>query len=254
MNKASSSKINFGKYVFIIPAVILFVLLFTITRAYEEAAEPPVSQVKSRLLNGVDTTSKKVVNTMPLVQSTITRENKEVKFYTSRKPVVQITPQNKEKPLYIIDGEMLNSIPESISPDDIESVSVLKDSSAIDVYGERGRNGVVVVTTKQNNTSDQLKINFLNKAVLESKSNEEKPILKKEPMYMVDGKENPLALSLISPNSIESVEVIKGKGALLVPGSNGRDVVNIVTKKMSSLTSSSILSKSEAEKSLQNNR
>lgn len=252
MNKASSSKINFGKYVFVIPAVILFVLLFTITRAYEEAAKSPLLQVKSRLLNDVDTILKKSVNITSLDQPTIKRKSKEVKIKVSRKPVVQITPQNKERPLYIIDGEMLNSIPESISPDDIESVSVLKDSSAIDVYGERGRNGVVVVTMKQNNTSDQLKTNFHNKAVLESKSNEEKPILKREPMYVVDGKENPLALSLISPNSIESVEVIKGKAALLVPGSNGRDVVNIVTKKMSSLTSSSLLSKSEAQKSLEN--
>lgn len=254
MNKASSSKINFGKYVFIIPAVILFMLLFTITRAYEEAAKPSVLQVNSRLLNSVDTTLKTAINTAPLDQSAIKKENKEVKFNVSRKPVVQITLQNKEKPLYIINGEMLNSIPESISPDDIESISVLKDSSAIDAYGERGRNGVVVVTMKQNNISDQLKINFHNKAVLESKNNEEKPILKREPMYVVDGKENPLALSLLSPNSIESVEVIKGKDALLVPRSNGRDVVKIVTKKISSLTSSSLLSKPEAEKSLQNNR
>jgi TonB-linked SusC/RagA family outer membrane protein len=52
-------------------------------------------------------------------------------------------------PLYVIDGfpnESINS--NSINPDDIESISVLKDASATAIYGARGANGVIVITTK----------------------------------------------------------------------------------------------------------
>ncbi|MCD7973034.1 MAG: hypothetical protein LUG18_10300 [Candidatus Azobacteroides sp.] len=53
-------------------------------------------------------------------------------------------------PLFILDG---NIIPESdmqhINPDDIERIDVLKDQSAIAVYGEKGKNGVVVITLKK---------------------------------------------------------------------------------------------------------
>ncbi len=52
-------------------------------------------------------------------------------------------------PLYVIDGfpsESINS--NSINPDDIESISVLKDASATAIYGARGANGVIIITTK----------------------------------------------------------------------------------------------------------
>lgn len=58
-----------------------------------------------------------------------------------------ITQDNS--PLYVIDGfpsENVNS--NSINPNDIESLSVLKDASATAIYGARGANGVIVITTK----------------------------------------------------------------------------------------------------------
>ncbi|MCL5130015.1 TonB-dependent receptor [Algibacter sp. L4_22] len=51
-------------------------------------------------------------------------------------------------PLYVIDGVIVGNL-SGISPNDIESVSVLKDASTTAVYGAQGSNGVVVVTTKQ---------------------------------------------------------------------------------------------------------
>jgi len=53
-------------------------------------------------------------------------------------------------PLYVIDGlpiENYNS--NSINPSDIESIDILKDASATAIYGSRGANGVVIVTTKK---------------------------------------------------------------------------------------------------------
>lgn len=51
-------------------------------------------------------------------------------------------------PLYIVDGIMLSSI-DDIAPDDIERIDVLKDASSTAIYGSRGANGVVLVTTKK---------------------------------------------------------------------------------------------------------
>ncbi|MEV4887337.1 TonB-dependent receptor [Chitinophaga ginsengisegetis] len=50
-------------------------------------------------------------------------------------------------PLYVIDGYIGGNL-ESIAPSDIESMEILKDASATAIYGSRGSNGVVMVTTK----------------------------------------------------------------------------------------------------------
>lgn len=51
-------------------------------------------------------------------------------------------------PLIVIDGIVGGSI-NSISPEDIESIDVLKDGSAAAIYGTRGTNGVIIITTKR---------------------------------------------------------------------------------------------------------
>ena len=53
-------------------------------------------------------------------------------------------------PLYVIDGYPIENFDMStLNPDDIESMEVLKDASSAAIYGSRGANGVVMVTTKQ---------------------------------------------------------------------------------------------------------
>ena len=52
------------------------------------------------------------------------------------------------EPLYVIDGVAGGSI-NSLNPSDIESIDVLKDAASCAIYGARGANGVVLVTTKQ---------------------------------------------------------------------------------------------------------
>ncbi|TZF86167.1 TonB-dependent receptor (plasmid) [Pedobacter sp. BS3] len=60
-----------------------------------------------------------------------------------------ITQDNS--PLYIVDGFPVSSI-DDIAPSDIESIDVLKDASSTAIYGSRGANGVVLVTTKNSKT------------------------------------------------------------------------------------------------------
>ncbi len=61
------------------------------------------------------------------------------------------------QPLFIIDG--LPGSYESLSPNDIESVDVLKDASATAIYGSAGANGVVIITTKRGQVG-RVKVNF----------------------------------------------------------------------------------------------
>ena len=51
-------------------------------------------------------------------------------------------------PLYVIDGVIVGNL-SGISPNDIESVSVLKDAATTAIYGAQGSNGVIIVTTKK---------------------------------------------------------------------------------------------------------
>ncbi|MCK0130686.1 TonB-dependent receptor [Flavobacteriaceae bacterium F08102] len=52
-------------------------------------------------------------------------------------------------PLYVVDGVPFNESITSINPNDIESMSFVKDASAASLYGSRGANGVIIITTKK---------------------------------------------------------------------------------------------------------
>ncbi|SHN33259.1 TonB-linked outer membrane protein, SusC/RagA family [Cyclobacterium lianum] len=57
--------------------------------------------------------------------------------------------QGGNEPLYVIDGFPFSGNPTNLNNFDIESIEVLKDASATAIYGSRGANGVVLITTKQ---------------------------------------------------------------------------------------------------------
>ena len=61
------------------------------------------------------------------------------------------------QPMFIIDG--LPGSYESINPNDVESIDVLKDASATAIYGSAGANGVVIITTKRGSVG-KVKVNF----------------------------------------------------------------------------------------------
>ena len=68
-----------------------------------------------------------------------------------RKNNVYISGLNGKDPLFIIDGkEVKKGEFQKIDPDKIESVTVLKDESAREKYGDKGKNGVIIIKTKKN--------------------------------------------------------------------------------------------------------
>lgn len=56
---------------------------------------------------------------------------------------------NNNDPLYIVDGTPVYGAFNSINPGDIQSMEVLKDASSTAIYGTRGANGVIIITTKR---------------------------------------------------------------------------------------------------------
>src|SRR5215203_3519214 len=59
---------------------------------------------------------------------------------------ISITQNND--PLYIVDGVQVENALNVIAPQDIQAIDVLKDAAATAIYGARGANGVIVITTK----------------------------------------------------------------------------------------------------------
>lgn len=62
-------------------------------------------------------------------------------------------------PLYIVDGIQVENGLSDISPQDIQSIDVLKDAAATAIYGARGGNGVIIITTKSGKAG-RLKLNY----------------------------------------------------------------------------------------------
>ena len=64
-------------------------------------------------------------------------------------------------PLFILDGVPITSADfNTISPNDIESINVLKDASSTSIYGARAANGVVVITTKRGTSTEKVDVTF----------------------------------------------------------------------------------------------
>ncbi|WP_265429140.1 SusC/RagA family TonB-linked outer membrane protein [Chryseobacterium sp. YIM B08800] len=63
-------------------------------------------------------------------------------------------------PLYIVDGVQMDNALSILSPKEIESIEVLKDASSTNIYGARGANGVVMITTKGGRKRAKTSINY----------------------------------------------------------------------------------------------
>ena len=66
----------------------------------------------------------------------------------------------KNDPLIIVDGAPYSGDLGNINPNDVESMTVLKDAASNALYGARGANGVVIITTKRANTNGEAKVTF----------------------------------------------------------------------------------------------
>lgn len=83
--------------------------------------------------------------------------------------------QNDIDPLVVIDGFPVQGYSngadpfEMVNPNDVESITVLKDAAATSIYGARAANGVIVITTKKAKSQDKININFDARVTVSSK-------------------------------------------------------------------------------------
>ena len=63
-------------------------------------------------------------------------------------------------PLYVVDGVPFDGSINSINPEDIASLTVLKDAASAALYGSRGANGVIIITTKQGQTDSKTTVSI----------------------------------------------------------------------------------------------
>jgi TonB-linked SusC/RagA family outer membrane protein len=69
------------------------------------------------------------------------------------------SPSTSNDPLYVVDGMPIERGFANLNNNDIESIEVLKDASSAAIYGSRGSNGVILITTKQGR-SEKLVVNY----------------------------------------------------------------------------------------------
>jgi len=212
MNKKRSSKLQLSKYFFIVPTVLVLALVFTVTKAYEE---------KENVTN----------RDLPTPQDTVKKDKQAGLVIRGKDGTV------KDDILYVLDGKIIkNNEINSINPNDIESVEVLKDTSATTLYGSRGKNGVVIIKTKSKAAGSKGKTIGLE--VKKDTTNKRGDIiirdskLKRNPLYMIDGEEvQQSEFNQLDPKTIESISILKDSAATDIYGDKGRHGVIIVKTK-----------------------
>ncbi|PKQ69558.1 hypothetical protein BZG01_01125 [Labilibaculum manganireducens] len=151
-----------------------------------------------------------------------------------------------EQPLIILDGkEITRTQMDQISPNEIASISVLKDDSTIKLYGKEAKNGVILITSKSENTtkngvSDSIKTDdvmvlgygymknpgttFVGNGYASENGVNAQGEKRKYPLFVVDGKKIANTESRgLDENNIESINVIKGEQAT---AKYGKEAVN----------------------------
>lgn len=143
---------------------------------------------------------------------------------------------NQDNPIIYIDGQKTNITDlNEIDSKTIDHMSILKGQKAIDVYGEDGKNGVILVTLKEAEGTSPLKGKIVGLKVnpdskgISIKMNKESA----KPLILIDGSVRAdLDLYSIDVNTIESISVVKDESAIKDYGKKGENgVIEITLKK-----------------------
>ena len=151
---------------------------------------------------------------------------------------------NEKTPLIIINGkESDRAVVDALDPSRIENISVLKNENAVKIYGEKAKDGAMIIQLKSTEVqmfSNKDAIGANVKMRLDALNSGDKNWGVKfhsatggQPLVFIDGEEalgnDPL--SNISPDRIRSLSVMKGKQAMAVYGNRGKDGVILVNLK-----------------------
>ncbi|WP_282068553.1 M56 family metallopeptidase [Olleya namhaensis] len=143
-----------------------------------------------------------------------------------------IITENGKKPLYVIDGKIVEGNNINYDTENIASINVLKGKSAEETFGELGKNGVIVITSKKHfeNDSESKTYNFTpivdsvnpKKAILKypnedsnaSQTSYSNSVFNDSTIIIIDGKKvDNGELKKLNPDNIKSMTVLKDKTA-----------------------------------------
>ncbi|MEX0986363.1 MAG: TonB-dependent receptor [Bacteroidales bacterium] len=102
-------------------------------------------------------------------------------------------------PIFVVDGVILDNI-SFLNSSDISSIEVLKDASSTAMYGSRGANGVIIVTTKSGSNQDKVQVNL--------NANYELQTIEKY-IDMLDAREFAQILNRIQPGSFNNLDLLE---------------------------------------------
>ena len=197
MNKLKSAKVQLIKFLFLLPMVAVLLLAF---RKEGRRAEAPdlslqvVSVKDSKQMGNLpgNLESSGQVNVNATVQMRATDTVKP----TGSQVFIQIDKDStKLPPLYILDGKVISKEDmKFLNPNIIESISVFKGPTATELYGEKGKNGVLEIRTKKE------------KGVENEKN-------KSAPQDSVAGKVTSINLQQVDPKKIVAYEEVPKKNA-----------------------------------------
>lgn len=150
---------------------------------------------------------------------------------TSDSGIIKGYGMTNNMPLLVWDDKIIHQSVGELDPNEIASVTILKDASAIELYGKDAINGVIVIKSKKTrNPSDaSAKIGIENETNVVFQGNQ---VFGKTPMYVLDGAVvNSTDFAIIQPANIKSVQVLKDASAIATYGPNAVNGVIIVTTK-----------------------
>jgi len=134
----------------------------------------------------------------------------------------------EKTPLYILDDkEVSKEKADNLNTELIDTINILKGKQAIKKYGEKGKNGVIIITTKTYANKTKAKI-FLKSSNTEMTLKD----IKSTNLIFINNKESTQQeLDALNPNTIESINVLKEKNAIKRYGQKGKNGVIIVKTK-----------------------
>ena len=189
MNKNQSSRYGLAAYALVIPLILLCMVF-----SYAFAQDKPI----------IDT-----VKSITKLQLTNVQQKPE---------------KTPDKALIILDGKVIDKAKmDAMNPDDIYSVNILKGKDATDIYGKKGKNGVVLITSKKPGTEKTMSYSYV---VSDSAMKH-----MGKPLYIINGKEAEDGIKDLDPSRIKSISVFKDSKATTLYGDKGKNGVITVTLK-----------------------
>ncbi|MFD2743836.1 MULTISPECIES: M56 family metallopeptidase [Sphingobacterium] len=235
MNKKRSSKLELSKYAMLIPVLVLASAAFTVNQVEANIKDAVELGQASIFKDDLQSTESQKENTINPADTVIPKQvDARLDESDGAHEGVTIGKQPVD-PLYVVDGiVMLPKDFKKLDPNDIDRIDVLKEGSATAAYGDKGKNGVVIISTKG--------------ALEKSKTATDRSTFQKDstmtyllkrssgddaqPLYVLDGvPQSKGDLDGIDPNSIESISVIKDNSARAIYGEKAKDGVVLISTK-----------------------